>query len=77
MNTCAKFHQNRLKTVASRPELTSRHPTKELFPYLVESELSLASLAQSITVYLWSGIPHFTLLDSKLKVLVPLYYGLN
>jgi len=23
MNTCAKFHRNRLKTVASRPELTS------------------------------------------------------
>jgi len=56
-----QFHQNRLKTVTSRPELTSRHtyrhtyihtyihPTKEKFPYLVESETSLASLAQSKT----------------------------
>jgi len=45
-NSCAKFHQNRLKTVTSRPELTDRqtyrHPTKEKIPYLVESETSLA-----------------------------------
>jgi len=54
-NTCAKFHQNRLKTVTSRPELTSRHPTKEKIPYLVESETSLASLAQSTTVFWLSG----------------------
>jgi len=41
--------------VTSRPELTSghtdiqtyRHPAKEEFPYLVKSETSLASLAQS------------------------------
>jgi len=48
------FHQNRLKTVTSRPELTDiqtyshpvRHPDDIKIPYLVESE---TSLAQSIT----------------------------
>ena len=51
---CAKFHRNCLKTVTSRPELTDRHPTKELIPYLVEME---PSLAQSIKVNKNKSLP--------------------
>jgi len=73
MNMSVKFHQNRLKTVASRPELTDMR-RKNKFP--ISSNRSLRSLSQLLSNFAFV-IPEFYILEKIYKGLNVDIVGLN